>query len=100
MRHSFTTLLWGFGKYFIQFRPLLHSPKRISEGELEAYYAYYDRILHLGDRLAELEAAGHSVASMELELEMALDKMREGMVRMVEVYIEGVEEAIAKIEGN
>jgi hypothetical protein len=83
--------------WFLNFRPLLHDTGRMTEEELNAYVGMRDRIAAVDKKLAELKKAGKDTYDIELELNMSRDKMKQGMLKMAENYLESVEARISKI---
>ncbi|MBI4182171.1 MAG: DUF87 domain-containing protein, partial [Candidatus Aenigmarchaeota archaeon] len=86
--------------WFISFRPLLHNTRRLTEEELTAYAAVNEKIDGIAKRLEALKAKGQDTYDIEMELKMAKDKMKSGLFKMAETYIESVDVRIKKLEGG
>ncbi len=80
---------------FVNFRPILHSVRRLSDEELESYNKYNDIIDDLEYQIDQLEEEGIDVFDLRLELKLALDKVKSGNFNMVDIYLEGLTPRIA-----
>ncbi len=76
--------------YFVSFRPLLHEHARLSDQELEQYNKYNDIIEDIEYEIEQLKEKEIDVFDLELELKMALDKVKSGSFNMVDIYLEGL----------
>ncbi|MBD3203937.1 DUF87 domain-containing protein [Candidatus Woesearchaeota archaeon] len=89
---------WNNGKpYYVTFRPILHSVKRLSDDELAKYNKYNEIVDDLKYQLDQLEEEDQDVFDLRLELKLALDKIKAGNFNMVEIYLEGLKPRIEKI---
>ncbi len=80
--------------YFVDFRPLLHSPHRLSDEELEKYEDYNQRIDELEERIDEMpEDEAYDYRS---ELKLAKRNLMKGSFNLVEIYIDELEEDLGK----
>ena len=79
--------------YFIRFRPLLHSPYQISKKKIEEIQSYKEKILELEKRIKELEGK-IEISDIKISIELAKEKLREGMLEMVRYYVEDIEAKI------
>jgi len=86
--------------YFIRFRPLLHSPHRIPEEELKVFKEFMNVIISLKKSAEELKAKGVDTSSIDLELTLAENKIKEGKTRMTQLYIDSVKKTIEKMQGK
>jgi hypothetical protein len=77
--------------YFIRFRPLLHSPHQIPKKKIEEIQSYREKILELEKRINEL---GDKATDLKISIELAKEKLRQGMLEMVRYYIEDIEAKI------
>jgi len=84
--------------WFIAFRPLLHDTFRLTEKELKTYAKFKDEVTGLEERLAKLKARKIDTYDVELELNLAKDKMKSGMFRMADTYLESVKSRIGNLE--
>ncbi|RLG14629.1 MAG: hypothetical protein DRN71_02820, partial [Candidatus Nanohalarchaeota archaeon] len=80
--------------YFVTFRPPLHSIVRLSDAELENYRKYNDKIDDLLYQIEQLKAEDVDVFDIELEVKLALDKLKIGSFSMVDIYLESLEPRI------
>ena len=89
---------WNRGHpYYVTFRPILHSVKRLSDEELNNYNKYNAIVEDLQYQLNQLEQEGQDVFDLNLELKLSLDKIKSGSFNMVEIYLEGLKPRIQKI---
>ncbi|VVB78317.1 Uncharacterised protein [uncultured archaeon] len=82
--------------YFVAFRPLLHSTKRLSNDELAKYEKYFEEVEDLEYQMQKLEEYGVDVLDLKLEIKLAKNKVKEGQFQMADMYLEtlrpGIEE--------
>jgi len=83
--------------YFIRFRPLLHSPHRIPEEELESFLKFMKIIESMRKSIDQLKSKGVDISSLELELKLAENKVKEGKTRMAQLYIDSLEKSIERM---
>ena len=76
--------------WFISFRPPLHMPHKISDQEMQMYKEYNYRIEKLEQEIEKLAATGKDVFDLRIELKLAKDKLKKGMFRVAEIYIESL----------
>jgi len=76
--------------YFVSFRPLLHSTKRLSNLEFAEYEKYFDEIEDLDYQIEKFKEFGVDVLDLELELKLAKAKTREGQFAMADMYLESL----------
>jgi hypothetical protein len=86
--------------WFIRYRPLLHDSFRLTEEELDAYEDYMKEIEELGKKMETLKNRNVDTYDMELELKLALEKVKTAQMRMAETYIESVKSRIKIVEGR
>ncbi|MBU4452026.1 MAG: DUF87 domain-containing protein [Nanoarchaeota archaeon] len=86
--------------WFIQFRPLLHDTGRLSEEELTTYTNIKQNILNMETKIAALKSRGIDTYDIELELNMARDKTKQGMFKMAETYMESVKARLSSMGGG
>ncbi|MDD3263634.1 MAG: DUF87 domain-containing protein [Candidatus Nanoarchaeia archaeon] len=79
--------------WFIHFRPPLHSPHKISDDELIMYDTYARQIDEMEARLIKLKET-KDVSDVELEINLAKKKLKEGKFKMVKIYLETLESSI------
>ncbi len=73
--------------YFVSFRPLLHSPNKLSDDELQLYEKYNSQMDELIRKFDEIKKAGVDVFEIELELNLAQDNIKEGTFGVVDLYM-------------
>lgn len=82
--------------YFIAFRPLLHQHAALDDETLADYNKYNDIIDDLEWQIDQLKENGVDAFDLSLELKMALDKVKAGNFRMVDIYLESLRPRIAQ----
>ena len=83
--------------YFVSFRPLLHSTKRLSNEELNKYEKYFEEIEDLEYQGSRLEFYGIDILDLKLEIKLARAKIKEGQFQMADMYLEPL---VATIQGH
>ena len=64
---------------------------RLSDKELDTYKRYNDRIVALEQRIEKMKEDGNDVFDLNLELDLAKDKMKKGAFNIVDIYLESLE---------
>lgn len=82
--------------YFVQFRPILHNTRRLSDEELEKYNQYNDRVDDLEYQIEQLEELKIDVFDLKMELKLVKDKIMVGNFSVVDIYLEGLLPRIKK----
>ena len=82
--------------YFINFRPILHNTRRLSDEELEKYNQYNDQVDELEYQIEQLEELKIDVFDLKMELKLVKDKIMTGNFSVVDIYLEGLKPRIAK----
>ncbi|MBR9676207.1 DUF87 domain-containing protein, partial [Candidatus Woesearchaeota archaeon] len=82
--------------YLVNFRPILHNIRRLSDDDLDKYNKYNELIDDLSYQIKELEKEGQDIFDLELELNLALKKLKSGAFNMVDIYLESLK---PRIEG-
>ncbi|MFW6013622.1 MAG: ATP-binding protein [Candidatus Nanoarchaeia archaeon] len=80
--------------WFINFRPPMHNPHKLSEEDLAAYDKFTAKIKDLKQRINDLKTKGEDVSEFELDLNLASNKLKEGKFKMTDIYIEEIEGAL------
>jgi hypothetical protein len=83
--------------YFVTFRPILHSVKRLSDDELQKYNHYNEIVDDIEFQLEQLEAEGQDIFDLKLELKLSTDKIKQGAFNMVDIYLEGLTPRVQKL---
>jgi len=93
----FVNPAYNHGKpYFVNFRPILHSTRRLSDEELEKYNKYNDMIEDLEDQIAQLEGLKVDTFDFKMEIKLMKDKIMSGSFSVVEIYLEGLKPRVEK----
>jgi len=74
--------------YFIAFRPILHTVKRLTRAELVKYEKYFEELEDLEFQTAYLKKLKVDVLDLELEMKLAKSKIKEGSFQMADMYLE------------
>jgi hypothetical protein len=74
--------------YFVSFRPLMHSTKRLSTAELERYEKYFNQLDDMDYQIAELKKLGVDALDLELEMKLTKGKVKEGSFQVADMYLE------------
>ncbi len=82
--------------YFIQFRPILHNTKRLTDEELEQYNKYNDQVDDIEFQIEKLEEEKVDVFDLKMELKLVKDKIMSGSFSVVEIYLEGLSPRLKK----
>jgi len=72
--------------YFANFRPMLHSPHRLSDEQLDKYEDYNRKIDKLEARIDQLEEQGQEVYEYRNQLKLAKKNLRKGSFNLVDIY--------------
>ena len=84
--------------WFIRFRPLLHSPFRLTDDELDKYDEFMKEIEILKEKSKILNKKKIDTYDIDLELRLAKDKISTGQMKMAENYLESVRSRIKEME--
>jgi hypothetical protein len=80
--------------WFIAFRPPLHMPHKLPSEELAKYKEFNLAIGKIELEIDRLKKAGKDVEDLLIDLKLAKDKLKHGMFRMAEIYIESLKEKL------
>ncbi len=87
----FVNTSYNKGKpYFINFRPILHNTRRLSDEELEKYNHYNEIIDDFENQIEQLEKEKVDIFDLKMELKLIKDKLMTGNFSVVDIYIEGI----------
>jgi hypothetical protein len=78
--------------YFVNWRPLLHSPKRLSDDDLEMYENYNKRIDKLDEVIAEMPE--DEAFEYQTEMELIKNNLQKGSFNLAEIYLDELEEKL------
>ena len=76
--------------WFVTFRPLLHDTKRLTAEELDKYVKVSRAIDDIQKSMDAMKKKGTDTSDIEVELNLARDKLKQGLFTMAESYIESV----------
>jgi hypothetical protein len=82
--------------YFINFRPILHSTRRLSDEELEKYNQYNDKVDDIEFLIDKLGEEKVDTFDLKMELKLVKDKIMTGSFSVVDVYLEGLVPRVQK----
>ncbi|MFH1521437.1 MAG: DUF87 domain-containing protein, partial [archaeon] len=82
--------------YFVSFRPILHSTKRLSNEELTKYEKYFMEIEDLEYQASQLKELGVDVMDLELEIKLSKAKIKSGQFQMADMYLESLRPKVAE----
>ncbi len=83
--------------YFVHFRPLRHSITRLKDDKIAEYNKYNKIIDEYEYQIEQLKALDIDVFDSELELKLALDKVKTGEFAQVRIYTESLDRNLGKI---
>ncbi|MCK5321107.1 VCBS repeat-containing protein [Candidatus Pacearchaeota archaeon] len=83
--------------YFVSFRPILHSTKRLSNEELVKYEKYFMEIEDLEYQSMQLRKLKVDTMDLELEIKLSKAKIKSGQFQMADMYLESLR---PKVEGQ
>ena len=84
--------------WFVSFRPLLHSPFALTDDEINQYIKLNKKIEEIDKRIEELKKKGIDTYDIEIEVNIAKDKIKTAAFKMAETYLDSVEKRIEKVE--
>lgn len=82
--------------YFVQFRPILHNTRRLSDEVLTKYNEYGEIVEDLNYQIEQLEEEKVDVFDLKMELKLVKDKLMTGNFTVVDIYLEGLKPRIEK----
>jgi hypothetical protein len=74
--------------YFVNYRPILHNTKRLTDEILEQYNKYGEIIDDLEYQLKQLEELKIDIFDLKMELKLVKDKLTSGNFTVVDIYLE------------
>lgn len=83
--------------WFLSFRPLLHSPFALTDDEINTYIKLDKKIKEIEDKLEKLKAKKVDTYDIEVELNIAKDKVKTAAFRMAQTYLESIEKRLEKM---
>jgi hypothetical protein len=82
--------------YFINFRPILHNTRRLTDEELDEYNKYNDQVDELEFQIDKLDEEKVDTFDLKMELKLIKDKIMSGSFSVVEIYLEGLKPRVVK----
>ncbi|MCK4429289.1 MAG: DUF87 domain-containing protein, partial [Candidatus Aenigmarchaeota archaeon] len=80
--------------FFVEFRPSKHNPHKITDDELELYKKYTARLKIIGAKINRLKKQKKVYTEdYEIDMKLALAKLKTGNFRMVEIYVSSLEKS-------
>lgn len=76
--------------YFVSFRPLLHSTKRLSLEELKKYAKYFEQLEDLDYQIVQLKNSNVDTMDLDLELKLSKAKVKSGKFQMADMYLDSL----------
>ncbi|MCH8519677.1 MAG: DUF87 domain-containing protein, partial [Nanoarchaeota archaeon] len=77
--------------WFINFRPPLHNPHKLSDEDLDKYETFTTSLKKIKLIIKEMKSRGIDVNDYELDYNLANNKLKEGKFKMVQLYMEELE---------
>ena len=84
--------------WFVSFRPLLHSPFALKDDEIDQYVKLNKKVEDIEKRLGTLKKKGVDTYDVEIELNIAKDKLKTAAFKMAETYLTTLEKRVVKLE--
>ena len=82
--------------YFVQFRPILHNTRRLTDDILDKYNQYGELVDDLEYQIEQLEELKVDTFDLKMELKLVKDKLMTGNFSVVDIYLEGLKPRIEK----
>ena len=82
--------------YFVNFRPILHNTRRLSDSDLEKYNKYNNIVEDIEFQIIQLEELKIDTFDLKMELKLVKDKLMTGSFNVVDIYLEGLLPRIEK----
>jgi len=78
--------------YFVDFRPVKHSPERLSDEELDKFEKYNRRVDEIEDMIGILEDEDEDVFEYRSQLKLVKKNIRKRSFNLVDTYLDELEE--------
>ncbi|MFT4313276.1 MAG: hypothetical protein ACMXYA_02625, partial [Candidatus Woesearchaeota archaeon] len=82
--------------WFIEFRPPFHNPHKLPEEDLAKYDSFTRKLNEIFAVIEYFKKAGINVDDYMMDYNLANNKLKEGKFRMVQIYVEDLEQSLAK----
>jgi len=76
--------------WFVQFRPTMHSPHKITEEELKLYKEFAEKLEKIETKIEKLKQGNVNTMDLDLELKLAKTKLKQGQFKMAEIYVQSL----------
>jgi len=83
--------------WFLSFRPLLHSPFALSDKEIDTYIELDKKVKEIETKIEKLKKKKVDTYDIEVELNIARDKVKTAAFRMAKTYLESIEKRLEKM---
>jgi hypothetical protein len=83
--------------WFLSFRPLLHSPFALTDDEVNTYVKLDKKVKDIEGKLQKLKEKKVDTYDIEVELNIAKDKVKTAAFRMAETYLESIDKRLEKM---
>ncbi len=84
--------------FFVAFRPPFHNMARLPDEELEKFAGYEQKISQYAAVTRAAAEKGADTAELEMELELAREKLRNGSFNIVDIYLDSIAPKIEKLK--
>ncbi len=74
--------------YFVNFRPLKHSPHRLTDEELDKYEEYNEEVNKIEEEVDKLEEEGEDVFDYRSRISLVRKNIRKGSFNLVDIYLD------------
>lgn len=78
--------------YFVDFRPVKHSPERLSDEELDKFEKYNRRVDEIEDMISILEDQGEDIFEYQSQLKLVKKNIRKRSFNLVDTYLDELED--------
>jgi hypothetical protein len=83
--------------WFVNFRPLLHSPFALTDKELDIYMKLDKKVKAIEEKIENLKSRNIDTYDIEIELNIAREKVRTAAFKMAETYLESLEKRVDRM---
>ncbi|MBN2202775.1 MAG: DUF87 domain-containing protein [Candidatus Aenigmarchaeota archaeon] len=83
--------------WFVNFRPLLHSPFALTDKEIDTYMTLDKKVKALEEKIEKLKAQKVDTYDIEIELNIARDKVKTAAFKMAETYLDSLEKRLERM---
>ncbi|MFH0929001.1 MAG: DUF87 domain-containing protein, partial [Candidatus Aenigmatarchaeota archaeon] len=83
--------------WFVNFRPLLHSPFALTDAEVDTYMKLDKKVKSIEEKIAKLKAQKVDTYDIEIELNITRDKVKTAAFKMAETYLDSLEKRLERM---